>query len=138
MAEIPATAFDFFEERIVAAKYADLGERLIWNSVLSPDSSYNGSACWVWIGKVQRNRRGVAYPVLTLRYKSGPRKGKVYNARAHRKALEFFKGRRMTPRSVGMHLCNNSLCVNPEHLAGGSQKKNVQQCVADGRHYSPT
>lgn len=118
-------------------KYRDIGERIMANSVIAEDAAYNGTRCWLWIGKVQRNRCGVAYPVMTLRYKSGPRKGKVYNVRVHRKSIEFFKGRRMTPRSVGMHLCNNPLCVNPEHLAGGSQRKNVRQCVADGRHFTP-
>jgi hypothetical protein len=77
------------------------------------------------------------YPAMTLRYKSGPRKGKVYNVRVHRKVVEVFQGRRVTPKSVVLHLCNNSLCVNPEHLLSGTQKKNVRQCVADGRHKTP-
>jgi len=119
------------------AKYADIGERIIANSHLSTDSFYNGTPCWEWLGKRDLNRCGVPYPVMTLRYQRGPRKGKVYNARVHRKSVEFFKGRRLTPRMVVLHLCNNTLCVNPEHLLGGSQKKNVQQCVADGRHFTP-
>ena len=119
------------------AKYADIGERIIANSYLSEESVYNGSRCWVWLGKTKPNRSGMLYPEMTLRYKGGPRKGKVYNARVHRKSVEFFKGRRVTPKMVVLHLCNNTLCVNPEHLMGGSQKKNVQQCVADGRHFTP-
>jgi hypothetical protein len=44
------------------------------------------------------------------------------------------KGRRLSKRMVVQHLCNNSICVNPAHLIGGTQKANVKQCVADGRH----
>lgn len=118
-------------------KYDSLADRLLANSIPSEEDTYNGSRCWVWIGKLQRNRNGTGYPVLTLRYKSGPRKGKVYNTRAHRLAIVVFKHRRMTPKMVARHLCNNPLCINPEHLVGGSQKANVRQCVADGRHKTP-
>lgn len=119
------------------AKYKDIGERIIANSQLSEDSFYNGTPCWLWTGKTGRRRNGDPEPLMTMRYQRGPRKGKVYNARVHRVSIMFFKGRRMTTRMVGMHLCNNSMCVNPEHLVGGTQKKNVQQCVAEGRHFTP-
>lgn len=118
------------------AKYADLGERLRANSILSTDTSYDGTPCWIWIGKV-RGPEGNKYPAITLRYKSGPRKGKVYNAGAHRKSVEFFTGRRVTPKMVVAHLCNVRLCINPGHLKGGTQKQNVRQCVREGRHKTP-
>lgn len=118
-------------------KYDSLAERLLANSRPSEESAYNGSRCWEWIGKLQRNRNGTGYPVLTLRYKNGPRKGKVYNMRAHRLSIVVFKHRRMTPKMVARHLCNNPLCINPEHLVGGSQRANVRQCVADRRHKTP-
>lgn len=118
-------------------KYLDIGERIIANSVLSISSFYNGTPCWEWLGKKDVNRTGMCYPVMTMRYQRGPRKGKVHNVRVHRESVKFFKGRRVTARMVVMHLCNNSICVNPDHLAGGTQKKNVQQCVADGRHKTP-
>lgn len=118
-------------------KYASDAERLLANSIPSEDSAHGGSRCWEWIGKRRTNRSGMSYPVLTLRYKSGPRRGKVYNMSAHRYSLVVFKGRRMTPRMVARHLCNNPLCINPEHLVGGSQKSNVRQCVREGRHKTP-
>lgn len=113
-------------------KYVDLCERIIANSVLSADNFYNGTPCWEWVGKFRNG-----YPAITRRYKSGPRKGKVYNTGVHRLAIVVFKGRRMTPKMVAQHLCNNKQCVNPEHLKGGSQASNVRQCVEDGRHKTP-
>lgn len=113
-------------------KYESLADRLLANSVLSDDTFYKGTPCWEWIGKLRNG-----YPAITLRYKRGPRKGKVYNIGAHRLSLVVFKGRRMTPKMVARHLCNNRICINPEHLVGGSQIANVRQCVREGRHKTP-
>lgn len=126
----------------MSRQYESLAERIVMNSYPSETHAYAGERCWVWMGKVSYSRGPVGkmpapYPVMTMRYASGPRKGKVHNVRVHRKAVEVFKGRRVTPKMVVMHLCNNSLCVNPAHLMGGTQKKNVQQCVRDGRHVTP-
>lgn len=122
----------------MSKKYANLGERIIANSVLSEESFYNGTPCWNWIGAIKINRSGMKYGSMNLRYKSGPRKGKVRSAKAHRMSVEaFHENKRITPKTVVMHLCNNSLCVNPAHLLGGTQKRNVRQCVKDGRHKTP-
>lgn len=117
----------------VPAPYASLEERIIANTVISEDSYYDGTPCWLWTGA--RNSSG--YGKLNLRWQRGPRKGKVRSALAHRIALIVFTGRRLTTKSVVLHLCNNRLCCNPAHLQGGTQKKNVQQCVAEGRHFTP-
>jgi hypothetical protein len=122
----------------VGFKYANLGERIIANSVMSQTQFYKDTPCWNWLGKTKRNRTGMLYGHMTFRYKSGPRKGKVYSMPAHRASVKaFVPGKRITPKIVVMHLCNNSLCVNPAHLLGGTQSKNVRQCVADGRHKTP-
>lgn len=118
----------------VPRKYASMEDRIIANSVLSEEHEYNGERCWEWLGRYKVNRSGKRYPVLTMRFKRGPRKGKVRTVLVHRLVIVVFKGRIMTPRMVGMHLCNNSMCVCPNHLEGGTQRKNVRQCVADGRH----
>jgi len=115
-------------------KYASLAERILANSVVSPYSEdwYNGTACWLWVG-----RTSAGYPMMSMRYKKGPRKGKHYTVGAHRMSIVAFKNLRMTPRMVARHLCNNRLCVNPDHLAGGTQKQNIKQCVKEGRHKTP-
>lgn len=113
-------------------KYATVADRIIANSIIDTENAYAGTYCWCWIGKVTKNNRGQFYPVMTARVD-----GKVRNVRAHRVVLAEIKGKRMTAKSVALHLCNNSLCVNPEHLARGTQTANVRQCVREGRHYTP-
>lgn len=119
-------------------KYATLGDRIIANSYQSSDKFYKDTPCWIWTGKVKANARGMLYGYMGFRYKSGPRKGKNYDMAAHRASVKaFHKGKRITPKVVVMHLCNNSLCVNPAHLLGGTASRNMRQCVRDGRHKTP-
>lgn len=120
-------------------KYANLAERLIANTILGDVPTYADQPCWIWIGEVNRNRSGMLYGRMSMRYKSGPRKGKVRKVAAHRMSVQVFhQGKRITPKTVVMHLCNYSLCINPAHLIGGTQTKNVRQCVKDGRHKTPS
>lgn len=117
-------------------KYESIQQRVIANSVIAPDEwpVVDGERCWLWIGKTKTNRTGMRYGVITVRFKSGPRKGKVRSVLVHRLVIQEFKGRRMSPRQKGLHRCNNSICCNPAHLVGGTQKANVRQCVREGRH----
>ena len=50
--------------------------------------------------------------------------------RAHRVAYVITNGD--TELEV-LHWCNHPWCCNPNHLYAGTQKRNMQQCVADGR-----
>ena len=81
-------------------KYASMADRLIANSVLSPDHAYDGTPCWEWMRRL--NNHG--YPTLTRRLKRGPRKGQVVTVFAHRESIVAFTGRRTTPRMVALHL----------------------------------
>lgn len=56
---------------------------------------------------------------------------------AHRYALSAHLGRPIAEGMVVMHKCDNPACVNPEHLAEGTQKENMQDCKAKGRMYRP-
>lgn len=115
-------------------KYASMRERILANSVESLYSSWNGIPCRLWQGATTVNRSGVRYGKISVRIKRGPNKGKIRSAKAHREALKAFTGRRLTPRMTAKHRCNVPLCVEWRHLAGGSQRSNVRQCVDEGRH----
>lgn len=120
------------------SKYASMAERLIANTLLGDTPTYVDQPCWIWTGEVNRNRNGMLYGRMSVRAKRGPRKGKVIKVAAHRMSVQtFHAGKRITPKTVIMHLCNNSLCINPAHLMGGTQIRNVRQCVKDGRHKTP-
>ena len=56
---------------------------------------------------------------------------------AHRYAWIIANGRDIKPGLVIMHLCNNRICVNPEHLHEDTYKANAEQMVRDGRMYEP-
>lgn len=114
-------------------KYPSLIDRIIANSVPSTENFYGGTPCWEWIGRVTENRNGTRYPRMAQRVKSGSRKGKVSMEFVHRVVIRNIKGRRLTRGNVAMHLCNNTICVNPDHLAGGTQSENMKQMVRENR-----
>lgn len=109
-------------------------ERILANSHESEHWSYDGIPCRIWDGAKTVNRSGMRYGKISIRIKRGPRKGKIRSALAHREAIKAFTGRRLPAKCVGKHLCNITLCVEARHLVGGTQRSNVRQCVADGRH----
>lgn len=52
--------------------------------------------------------------------------------RAHRLSYMLYKGD-ISEGKIIMHLCNNKLCVNPEHLKEGTCAENTQQMIDEGR-----
>jgi hypothetical protein len=119
-------------------KYKSLEDRIIANSVLSFDQGTvikgEWSPCWVWIGRHIVNRSGQFYGRITLRVRRKKNEAKIVkNFLVHRIVLVVFKGRRLTKKTVVRHLCNNTLCVNPGHLMGGTQSTNIKQCYREGR-----
>lgn len=111
-------------------KYADMRERILAGSVAA-DTFYAGEPCWLWVRKRRVNRAAQWYGALTVRVR-----GKIKNVQAHRASIAAFTGRSVPGSRVVKHLCNNTLCVNPAHLSGGTQSSNMKQCVREGRHNS--
>lgn len=107
-------------------KYASLQDRIIANTVLSTENSYDGTPCWEWIGK--RSARGT-YGHINLILG-----GKHVTLKAHRVSLHAFTGFDLASLLVVQHLCNNGLCCAPLHLRAGTQSENIKQCIAEGRH----
>lgn len=90
-----------------------------WKYVNIPfDATIN--ECWEWIGGTIPDGYG------TFRYKGESRL-------AHRVSYLFYKGnfkRRLKVR----HTCDNTLCVNPNHLILGSQRDNVHDAINRNRY----
>jgi hypothetical protein len=82
-------------------------------------------------------RNSSGYGMVGMRWKRGPRKGKVGNRLVHRLALALFNKIRLTAKSVVRHRCNVKLCCNPHHLLKGSSKQNQADVIAAGNHRSP-
>lgn len=129
-------------------RYASMRERILANSRPNPAHQFDGVPCRDWTGSVFPHRlRGLAgaqcprdecYGRITVRFKRGPRRGKVKATGAHRESQKAFKPHlRVGSKNVVQHLCNRPICVEPKHLLGGIQKKNVRQCVKEGRHKTP-
>jgi hypothetical protein len=72
------------------------------------------TGCWLWVGQVHASR--------TFEYGRIQVAGKRW--RAHRYSLSCRIGRRVRCDRVVRHLCDTPLCVNPHHLAEGTQRQN--------------
>lgn len=52
----------------------------------------------------------------------------------HRWIVELVEGRKLEPGEVVMHLCDNPPCFRYDHLKRATQRENIQDAVAKGRH----
>lgn len=75
--------------------------------------------CWVWQG----GKNNIGYGMI--------RDGDKMRT-CHRVAYEHYKGP-IPDDKVVCHTCDNTLCVNPNHLWLGTLKDNMQDMIAKGR-----
>jgi hypothetical protein len=78
------------------------------------------AGCWLWQGALD----GGGYGVMSVGGKT---------ARVHRLAARLWLDLPLASRLVVNHLCDTRRCLNPAHLAPGSQSANLRQAVARGR-----
>ncbi len=96
----------------------EISEFWTWVGIGDPDE------CWEWT----RMRRQGTHPYGLLYVNNRQR-------RAHRIAWELANG--PIPDGIEVcHRCDNPPCCNPAHLFLGTQRDNMDDCVAKGRHIS--
>jgi len=107
------------ETKPILSPYANLLER--FKAKISPTPDENG--CLNWIGCA--NRYG--------RFTVGSRKNGTRTTKsAHRLALELFLGEIPDGMHV-LHICDNTRCVNVDHLFLGTQMDNMRDMISKGR-----
>lgn len=74
--------------------------------------------CYEWSGA---RSRGYGYIRLGMN-----------QLKTHRVVCEYYHGPIPKDKCV-MHLCDNTLCVNPDHLQIGTNEENVQDAINKGR-----
>lgn len=90
------------------------------------DVSICVNGCWQWIGDT--NRTSLGYGCF------------YHNAKrilAHRYMWELVNDKPVPTGFVVMHTCDNSLCVNPDHLKLGTQGENVADMITKDRQRFP-
>jgi hypothetical protein len=82
--------------------------------------------CVMWTGSVDKDGYG--------KFATGPGGGQKHH-RPHRWIFERLRGP-IPDGLVLMHTCDRPGCVNVDHLVVGTQKENIHDAIAKGRHFS--
>jgi hypothetical protein len=76
--------------------------------------------CWEWIGHQDKD----GYGRLRVNYE---------DLRAHRVSWELHNKKKIPPKLMVLHRCDNPSCINPDHLFIGTNTDNMQDAMAKGR-----
>ena len=122
----------------VPFKYESMHARLVANSVPAPSTmrALDGVPCRLWSGSLAGGVNG-RYGKISIRLKVKRNGARPIKTRlAHRVSYADSRGVPLYTLGYVRHLCNVALCIEPQHLVSGTQKANIRQCVAEGRHVS--
>lgn len=88
------------------------------------------SECWIF--NSSKNKKG--YGRISISFKETKTKKSFY---AHRLSYLIYKGD-IPEKMLVCHTCDNSSCINPDHLFLGTNKDNVFDMITKGRRPSFT
>ena len=102
---------------VVAMLGADAGLRRRWEESIIPEPM---TGCWLWTA----SERVANYGNFHVRRR---------NFLAHRVSLALASGPAWDESCFACHRCDNTWCVNPDHLYMGDHDTNARDCTSRGR-----
>lgn len=104
-------------------RYPSLKDRILANVSFEPPPKWTEELgikgrCWIWQGT--KNSRG--YGHISMRR---PGSRYPFPVLVHRLVICLWRQLEWHKIPVGMHLCGNKTCCNPDHLDAGTQSENL-------------